>query len=129
MGLGSGGSPLYSPEDKIVLLNSTNFQVPFSSLLRHLLTNAMISANHMWFRTSMVGRILLKLVSRHLNHLLKFSHQEEKNMAEKTNIFQVWSLHTLCTNFQAACSGCLWFVFTCDKFKDLYPMLHQDGEM
>jgi len=26
MGLGSGGTPLYAPEDKIVLLNSTNFQ-------------------------------------------------------------------------------------------------------
>jgi len=26
MGLGSGGTPLYSPDDKIVLLNSTNFQ-------------------------------------------------------------------------------------------------------
>ena len=27
MGLGSGGTPLYTPEDKIVLLNATNFQV------------------------------------------------------------------------------------------------------
>ena len=33
MGLGSGGTPLYSPEDKIVLLNSTNFQVPLSPTL------------------------------------------------------------------------------------------------
>ena len=27
MGLGSGGTPLYTPDDKIVLLNATNFQV------------------------------------------------------------------------------------------------------
>ena len=45
--------------------------------LWHILTRAMISANHMWIRTSMAGRILLKLVSRLLNQLLKLCHQEE----------------------------------------------------
>ena len=71
MGLGSGGTPLYSPDDKIVLLNSTNFQVPFISFQGIMLTIAMIPAHHMWFRTGMACRILLKLVRRHFTILAK----------------------------------------------------------
>ena len=84
-----------------------------------MLTKTMISANHMWFRTSMAGGILLKLVSRHWNSCwissIKKGRICQRSWQKKTMmldaLLQVWPLHTLCTNFQAACSRCLWCAF------------------
>ena len=68
---------------KLSFWTQQTFRFLYPLLLTHILTKAIISANHMWFRTGMAGGILFKLVSRHLNQLLNFCHQEWYNMSEK----------------------------------------------
>ena len=80
MGLGSGGTPLYSPEDKIVLLNSTNFQVPLSLTLDTYIDKGnnfsqpyVVQNEHGWWNFTQAGELTFEpavetLPSRRVEH-------------------------------------------------------------